>query len=109
MFKIDLKTNKLSITKGDNAEIVVKVFDSDDIERGVYDDDTVVLTVRKTADSDVVLTKTAIKGTISFVPADTKTLSVGSYIYDIQLTTFGGKIYTIVPASYFVIEQEVTQ
>lgn len=43
------------------------------------------------------------------VPADTKSLTTGNYVYDIQLTTFGGNIYTIVPISNFEIGEEVTQ
>lgn len=33
MFKINQKTNKISITKGDNASIKVKVYDSNGVER----------------------------------------------------------------------------
>ena len=99
MFKINQKTNKIMITKGDNAALKIKVMDADGFEREIFDDDVIVLTVRKTAD----------KGVISFVPTDTKSLSVGSYHYDIQLTTFGGNIYTIIPDSIFEICQEVTR
>ena len=109
MFKINQKTNKISLTKGDNASIKVKVYDSNGVEREVFEDDVITLTVKKTADSTAILTKTADKGVINLVPADTKSLASGTYVYDIQLTTFGGNIYTIVPISYFEIGQEVTQ
>lgn len=110
MFKINNKTNKITLTKGDNAELTVKIIDSNGIQRGIYDDDVITLTVRKTADSEeVALSKTAIDGKITFNPEDTNSLSVGLYSYDIQLTTFGGKIYTVVPLSVFEISQEVTR
>ena len=110
MFKINNKTNKITLTKGDNAELTVKIIDSNGIQRGIYDDDVITLTVRKTADSEeVALSKTAIDGKITFTPQDTNSLSVGLYSYDIQLTTFGGKIYTVVPLSVFEISQEVTR
>lgn len=110
MFKINNKTNKITLTKGDNAELQVNVYDADGNERGIYDDDTVVITVRKTADtSAVALTKTALNGVIAFVPDDTKSLATGQYRYDIQLTTFGGKIYTIIPDACFEIGVEVTK
>lgn len=65
--------------------------------------------MRKNPNSDVALSKTAVKGVIDIVPADTKSLTTGNYVYDIQLTTFGGNIYTIVPISNFEIGEEVTQ
>lgn len=109
MFKINQKTNKITITKGDNASIKVKVYDSNGVEREIFEDDIITLTVKKTADSTTVLTKTADKGVINLVPTDTKSLACGTYVYDIQLTTFGGNIYTVIPISYFEIGQEVTQ
>lgn len=109
MFKIDKKTNKIFLTKGDNAELTIDVIDSDGNARGIYDDDVVVMTVRKHVNSDVAITKTAVKNTISFIPDDTKSLEAGQYRYDIQLTTFGGNIYTIIPDACFEIGVEVTK
>lgn len=109
MFKIDKKTNKIFLTKGDNAELTIDVIDSNGNARGIYDDDVVVMTVRKHVNSDVAITKTAVKNTISFIPDDTKSLEAGQYRYDIQLTTFGGNIYTIIPDACFEIGVEVTK
>lgn len=109
MFKIDKKTNKIFLTKGDNAELTIDVIDSNGNARGIYDDDVVVMTVRKNVNSDVAITKTAVKNTISFIPDDTKNLEAGQYRYDIQLTTFGGNIYTIIPDACFEIGVEVTK
>lgn len=109
MFQINKKTNKILLTKGDNASFKVNIIEANGQIRQLFDDDTITLTVRKTADSDIAFTKTAVKGVIDIVPTDTKSLTAGTYVYDIQLTTFGGNIYTIIPISYFEIEQEVTQ
>lgn len=109
MFQINKKTNKILLTKGDNASFKVNIIEANGQIRQLFDDDTITLTVRKTADSDIAFTKTAEKGVINIVPEDTKSLAAGTYVYDIQLTTFGGNIYTIIPISYFEIEQEVTQ
>lgn len=49
----------------------------------MFDDDTITLTVRKTANSDVAFTKTAENGVINIVPSDTKSLAAGTYVYDI--------------------------
>lgn len=110
MFKIDKKTNKIFLTKGDSASFNIKVLRADGTERGIYDDDTLIITVRKTVDSeDISLTKTAVNGVITISPDDTKSLSVGQYRYDIQLTTFAGNVYTIIPDSSFEIGTEVSR
>ena len=109
MFRINQKTHKISLTKGDNASFKVNIMEANGQIRQLFDDDVITLTVRKTANSDVAFTKTAENGVINLVPTDTKSLAVGTYVYDIQLTTFGGNIYTVIPISYFEIQQEVTQ
>ena len=110
MFRINKNTNKVFITKGDNAELVVRLVDINKKERQIFADDVIVLTVRKKiGDQSSVLTKTASNGVISFAPADTSSLSTGLYRYDIQLTTFDNKVYTIVADSIFEIGGEITQ
>lgn len=109
MFYIDKTTHKIMITQGDNAEIIVKVNDANGVERGIYADDVLTLTVRKRADSVVAFTKTAVDGVFSIVPEDTKSLTAGSYVYDVELFTFTGKTYTIIPKSSFVIKEEITR
>ena len=109
MFRINQKTHKISLTKGDNASFKVNIMEANGQIRQLFDDDVITLTVRKTANSDIAFTKTAENGVINLVPTDTKSLAAGTYVYDIQLTTFGGNVYTIIPISYFEIQQEVTQ
>ena len=109
MFRINQKTHKISLTKGDNASFKVNIMEANGQIRQLFDDDIITLTVRKTANSDIAFTKTAENGVINLVPTDTKSLAAGTYVYDIQLTTFGGNVYTIIPISYFEIGQEVTQ
>ena len=108
MFSVD-RYNKISITKGDNAELEVKVVDKEGIERQIFADDELILTVRKTIEEEAVITKTAEDGVFYFIPEDTKDLIPGQYIYDIQLTTFAGKVYTITPISRFEIMGEVSE
>ena len=108
MFSIDNTTHKINLTKGDDAEIIVKVFDAEGNDRGVYADDTLKLTIRKSAGSAIVLSKTAIDGMFVLTPTDTKTLPSGNYVYDVELTSFTGKTYTIIPKSTFVLGDEIT-
>ena len=85
MFKINKKTNKISLTKGDNASFKVNIMEANGQIRQLFDDDVITLTVRKTANSDIAFTKTAEKGVINIVPADTKSLATGTYVYDIYI------------------------
>lgn len=109
MFNIDYITNKITLTKGDNAEIEVKIQDANGAERLVYEDDVLTLTVRKSPNSAISLTKTAIDGVFTLTPEDTKSLATGNYVYDVELKAFTGKIYTIVPKSTFVLLEEITR
>ena len=108
MFKIDKRTNKIYLTKGDNAQLVIGLYDKDGKEREIYEDDVITMTVRKREDNVPAISKTAENGVINFNPADTKTLATGYYYYEIQLTTFGGNVYTIIPATLFEIGEEIT-
>ena len=107
MFIIDEKTNKIYLTKGDDAQLVVSLFDKDGKEREIWSDDVITLTVKKRG-SEAVIVKTAENGIINFIPADTKSLATGYYYYDLQLTTFGGKVYTLIPSTIFEIGEEIT-
>ncbi len=41
-------------------------------------------------------------------PEDTKAMAFGKYVYDIQLTTADGDVYTIIPPTTFDLLKEVT-
>ena len=107
MFTIGEKTNKIYLTKGDDAQLVVSLYDKDGNEREIWSDDVITLTVKKRGKT-AAITKTAENGIINFVPSDTKSLTTGLYYYDLQLTTFGGKVYTLIPSTIFEIGEEIT-
>ena len=110
MFKINPITQKIVLTKGDDASLYVKVRYVDDADYELKAEDKIVMTVRKKADSEEVsMQKTANNGFITIVPKDTANLATGTYVYDVQLTNKDGKIYTIIPASLFEIVKEVTR
>ena len=110
MFYIDKTTRKMVLTKGDSAEIEVKVFDVNGVERGVYEDDIIIMTVKENIKSSyAVLTKTANNGIITLTPDDTNSLASGKYVYDVQLNAFTGNVYTIIPTSTFISEEDITK
>lgn len=61
MFVIE-RNNKIKLTIGDTATMLVQIFDLDNKEYEIQEDDEITLTVKKTATSkDIALTKTADK------------------------------------------------
>lgn len=109
MFYIDKYTHLIALTKGDTAQIEVKVKDANGVDRPIYGDDVVRITVRPDANAEAVLALTAIEGIINITPEDTKHIAPGEYVYDVELKAFTGNIYTIIPKSTFLLEEEITR
>lgn len=109
MFYIDKTTHKIILTKGDSAEIQVGIQDAFGNDRGVFADDVLTLTIRKSVNAPVSLAITAINGIFSLAPEHTKSLPVGKYVYDVELKSFTGGTYTIIPKSTFLLEEEITR
>ena len=102
MFEIGLK-NKITLTRGDTACIKVAF---DDYEPA--DGDVIELSVKRNiADETPVLHKLAKDGVFTFSPADTINL-IGMFVYDIQLTTSVGAVYTPIQST-FLIKRGVTE
>ena len=95
------------ITKGDNAGFSVSIKTKNGNQYKLSNDDIIRMVVRKKAEGDVLITKTAdSNGVIQLVPDDTKLLATGLYVYDIELIS-GEIVNTIIPLSYIEICQEV--
>lgn len=108
MFTID-KYNKMRLTKGDTASINIEVVDLDGKPYSIKSTDTITMTVKKTAKSLVAFSINANEEhKIVIHPVNTNSLPTGLYIYDIQLTTQEGNVYTIVPQNFFELLDEVT-
>lgn len=96
----------LSLTKGDTAYLSVKCTVNQEEFTG---DGTVVLSVKKNVeDENYTFQKEVAYGeAIVIDPQDTKKCEVGKYVYDIQLLTDKGEVFTIVQKNTFKILQEV--
>lgn len=110
MFTIDSE-NTIQLTRGDTARFSVAI--ESDSEGGSYvmhEEDILRLTVKKSTKDDESRFQKVIKGSTSFhiEPADTKDLAFGKYIYDIELSTTAGDVFTIVGPATFEILAEVT-
>ena len=55
------------------------------------------------------MTVTAEEGVFNIIQSHPKSLPAGNYVYDVELKSFTGKTYTIIPKSVFVLEEEITR
>lgn len=110
MLKI-MKDGTIQLTRGDTARLTVSITNEIDGEEYVMkEDDTLVLSVKKTVNDAEVLLKKVLKGenTFHIEPKDTAKMKFGHYKYDVQLTTAGGDVYTVISPTVFEVMAEVT-
>lgn len=101
----------IQLTRGDTARLSVTITnDQANSEYEIADGDTLTLTVRKNPrDKTIVLQKSVVgSGNFYIAPEDTQEISFGKFSYDIQLTTAGGDVYTVITPNTFEILEEVT-
>ena len=98
------------LTRGDSADLVVHIYDMSGTEYVLQPGDVLVFTMKINCMSDVIIIQKDISSdsTIHLVPDDTNLLSYGDYVFDVQLTTAGGDVYTVIPPHAFIISKEVT-
>ena len=108
MFVID-KNNKIKLTVGDTATMLIQIFDLENKEYEIQDTDDITLTLKKTADGEIVLEKKATNDNYIIInSSDTSNLKAGLYVYDVQLKTKDDFTYTIIPTSFFQLTSEVS-
>lgn len=108
MFIIE-KNNRIRLTKGDTATMLVEAYDLDKKKYEFKYDDMILLTVRKTVGAPIAFQKAADETNhIIIDSADTAELTAGLYMYDVQVTTGEGFVYTIIPPTFFELTAEVT-
>lgn len=110
MLKV-MKDGTIQLTRGDTARLTVSItHEIDGEEYAMQEDDTLVLSVKKTVNDAEVLLKKVLKGenTFHIEPKDTAKMKFGHYKYDVQLTTAGGDVYTVIAPAAFEIMAEVT-
>ena len=106
-----IKNNNIQLTRGDTARIQVPITNNATGEEYILSDlDKLTMTVKKNETDFKSLMQKTLTGTNSFyiTPSDTRNLSFGKYVYDVQLTTESGDVYTVIEPSVFEILKEVT-
>lgn len=106
---LKVKNNNISITRGDSGVVKVLPTNPDGTPYTVKEGDSIVLTVKTdTSTSKAIISLPVVDGQAVFKPAHTKGLKYGAYVYDVQLTTAEGDVYTFIPPHTFKILEEVT-
>lgn len=111
---LEIIGNRIRMTRGDSAYMTVKLTRAipgcEEEEYTMAEDDTLTMTVRKNIRADTAIIKTAVgSASFRFVPSDTEDLSPGCYIYDVQLTTAAGDVYTVTDREEFILMDGVTR
>lgn len=101
----------IRLTRGDTARISVTVYNDYNQEDYELDPaDVLRLTIKKSVRDTTPAVQKMITGSSQFylLPTDTQDLSFGKYLYDVELTTSSGDVYTIIEPTTFEILKEVT-
>lgn len=99
------------LTRGDTAYLNIDITYDDGRTYGVKVDDVLTLSLKRNiADIEYAVQK-SISGSNRFIltPDDTKHLEYGKYLFDVQLVTAAGEVFTIISKSNFYIQEEVTE
>lgn len=110
----EARNSQIKITRGDSAslKVMLKMSNGDPYE--MASGDTLTLTVRRRPGDTKLAEITSSTDTLAIAPADTKDLEAGLYCFDIQLTTSGGDIFTVVgmntgTLTNFTVLPEITE
>lgn len=101
----------IQLTRGDTARLSVSI--KNDLTGSDYEmasDDILRLTIKKTVNDATSAVQKVVTGSNQFYiePKDTEELSFGKYLYDVELTTANGDVYTVIVPTTFEILKEVT-
>lgn len=105
------KSGEIKLTRGDTARLTVSI--TNETDGSVYElqeGDVLTLSVKKSVeDAETTLAKEITSSnTFHIEPKDTAGLAFGKYIYDVQLTTSGGDVYTVIGPANFELLKEVS-
>lgn len=108
------------LTRGDTMPISLSIDYMSGLKYIPDDKDTILFTVKRdfadtepTIQKRMIITKvpgsTCVEIRTKIFPTDTKDLDAGYYVYDVQLTTRFGDVFTIVTPHTFRIMEEVSK
>ena len=105
---VKVQGTTICMTRGDTAEINLSIKDDSNVEYDLVEGDVVVFSVKQNlSDEAYLIQKTFSDKEIVIEHEDTKELSFGEYLYDVQITFSDGKVATIITPSKLILEGEV--
>ena len=106
MIEIDSNYN-IKLTRGDTGKIKINLTDADGKEYIPQNGDSLRFAMARSYDGRVIVKKSIAMDTLLLTidPADTKKLSFGQYVYDIQFTSASGDVSTIAMGSFHVTKE----
>lgn len=111
MLYVDEKDHSIKLTRGDTARFNVSIASTISGEYyEIQSEDILTMTVKKSVKDELFCFQKTVTGStlLHIEPADTKNLTFGKYVYDIQLNKANGDIYTVVEPATFEVLKEVT-
>lgn len=93
---LKVSNNIIKMTKGDSAMFNVAITYADGTPYELKSGDTLKMTVRRTIGSEVLLESESTTGTITLTHEMTSNLIPGQCVYDIELKTSTGEVYTVI-------------
>lgn len=105
------KNNSIELTRGDTARLTIGVTDDYDQPYEMREKDTLIFTVKTSADAEESVIEKELKGTnlLHLEPKDTADLDYTKYVYDVELHTAEGDVYTVIEKTDFKLREEVTR
>lgn len=99
----------IRMTRGDTVYLNVPLTSATEAYE-MRSNDTLTLSVKKTTRDTAYVFQKVLTGTQSFhiEPSDTADLAFGKYLYDVELKTSDGDVYTVIPPSTLELLAEVT-
>lgn len=98
----------IEIIRGDTVHLEVKITDQNENEYQLQEDDKLVFTLKKNCSTkDILIQKNIDLSSFTLSHDETKNLSYGTYVYDVQLTQSNGDVTTVIPPDKFIVKEEV--
>ena len=98
----------IEIIRGDTVHLEVKITDQNENEYQLQEDDKLVFTLKKNCSTkDILIQKNIDLSSFTLSHDETKNLSYGTYVYDVQLTQSNGDVTTVIPPDKFIVKDAV--
>lgn len=105
-----VKKTTITLTRGDTLKVQITLNDEFGQPYRFEEGDSVRFAMKKDySDTEPLINKAVPTDTLllTLVPADTKSLEFGKYVYDIQLSKADGEIDTFITKGTLILSEEV--